>query len=125
MGRQDFKDPWVILDARVTRHRVTEVTGTRLSITYHTPQHLHRLKHEDWEQLRNSDFPVDPAREQALPLPDHTPGTDPDEDIFSQAVMSIRHQFQASDVETQGYAVEELMWIIIPSSDLAGFLLVG
>ena len=37
----DSKDKWVFLNAGDTFHRVTEVTGYRLSIIYHTPQHLH------------------------------------------------------------------------------------
>ena len=63
---RDFKDLWVILDARVDRHRVTEVTGTRLTVTYHTPQRLYWLKQEDWEQLRASGFPVDQGWEQGF-----------------------------------------------------------
>ena len=39
----DSRDAWVVLvDAKTTRHQVTMVHGTRLSVTYHTPQHLHR-----------------------------------------------------------------------------------
>ena len=103
-----LKDSWVILGARVTRHRVMEVEGTRLSITHHTPQHPHRLKHQDWEQLRESGFPVDRVWEQGLPLTDYTTGFDQEDDSFSQAVMSVRQPSQASDVETQSYLVEEI-----------------
>ena len=55
----DSRDAWVVLDARTTRHKVTMVHGTRISITYHTPQQLHRLRREDWDQLREAGFPVD------------------------------------------------------------------
>ena len=34
----DSRDAWVVLDARTIRHQVTMVHGTRISITYHTPQ---------------------------------------------------------------------------------------
>ena len=49
-----------------------------MSITYHTPQHLHRLKSEDWNQLRECGFPVDRVWEQGLHLIDHH--NDHDED---------------------------------------------
>ena len=55
----DSRDQWAFLNARDAYHRVTEVTGYRLSAIYHTPQHLHRLTSEDWESLRENDFPVD------------------------------------------------------------------
>ena len=44
---KDSRDQWIFLNARDTYHRVTEVTGYRLSIIYHTPQHLHRLSCDD------------------------------------------------------------------------------
>ena len=56
---QDSCDKWVILDARNTFHRVTQVNGERLSIIYHTPQHLNRLHSNDWEDLRKAGYPVD------------------------------------------------------------------
>ena len=56
---QDSCDKWVILAARNAFRRVTQVEGDRLSIIYHTPQHLDRLKLEDWEELRRTGFPVD------------------------------------------------------------------
>ena len=51
---QDSCDKWVILDARNTFHRVTTVEGERLSVIFHTPQHLNRLLPDDWEELRTS-----------------------------------------------------------------------
>ena len=51
---RDSRDQWVFLNARDTYHRVTEVTGYRLSVIYHTPQHLHRLTSEDWDILRDN-----------------------------------------------------------------------
>ena len=56
---QDSCDKWVILDARNTFHRVTTVEGERLSVIFHTPQHLNRLLPDDWEELRRAGFPVD------------------------------------------------------------------
>ena len=44
---QDSCDKWVILDARNTFHRVTTVEGERLSVIFHTPQHLNRLLPDD------------------------------------------------------------------------------
>ena len=46
---QDSRDQWVVLDARNTFHRVTPVDGDRVSIIYHTPQHLNRLHDDGWE----------------------------------------------------------------------------
>ena len=66
-------DRWInkdFLNARDTYHRVTEVTGYRLSITYHTPQHLHRLTPDDWEALRDSGFPVDAVWKMGLSFPE-------------------------------------------------------
>ena len=56
---QDSCDKWVILDARNTFHRVTMVEGERLSVIFHTPQHLNRLLLKDWEELKQAGFPVD------------------------------------------------------------------
>ena len=63
----DSRDSWVILDARTTRHQVTMVHGTRISITYHTPQQLHRLKREDWDQLREAGFQSIESGNKACP----------------------------------------------------------
>ena len=62
----DSRDQWVFLNARETYHRVTEVTGYRMSVIYHAPQHLHRLSSEDWEILRENDFPVDAVWERGM-----------------------------------------------------------
>ena len=56
---QDSCDKWVILEARNTFHRATTVEGERLSVIFHTPQHLNRLLPDDWEELRRAGFPVD------------------------------------------------------------------
>ena len=56
---QESCDKWVILDARNTFHRVTPVDGERLSIIYHTPQHLNRLQQDNWEEFRKAGFLVD------------------------------------------------------------------
>ena len=68
----DSKDRWVFLNARETFHRVTEVTGYRLSIIYHTPQHLYRLSSEDWDTLRDAGFPVDLVWEQGMTTQDES-----------------------------------------------------
>ena len=94
----------MVLDARTTRHQVTMVHGTRVSITYHTPQQLHRLKMDDWNQLREAGFPVDRVWEQGMPL--DTPG---EEDLtFSSSLMNVRQQSQASEVETQEDVLQNL-----------------
>ena len=99
----DSRDSWVVLDARTTRHQVTLVHGTRISITYHTPQQLHRLKREDWDQLREAGFPVDRVWEQGMPLETG------EEDLrFSSSLMKIRQQSQASEVETQEEVLQNL-----------------
>ena len=100
----DSRDSWVVLDARTTRHQVAMAHGTGISITYHTPQQLHRLKMEDWNQLREAGFPVDSAWEQGMPL--DTPG---EEDLtFSSSLMNVRQQSQASEVETQEDVLQNL-----------------
>ena len=92
----DSRDAWVVLDARTTRHQVTMVNGTRSSITYHTPQLLHRLKREDWDQLREAGFPVDRVWEQGMSLENEE-----EEVTYSSSLMSLKQQSQASEVETQ------------------------
>ena len=77
MDQSRFKGPVVFLNARDTFHRVTEVNGYRLSVIYHTPQHLQRLTPEDWETLRDSGFPVDAVWELGLSFPED----DQEEDI--------------------------------------------
>ena len=72
------------------------VHGTRISITYHTPQQLHRLKREDWDQLREAGFPIDRFWEQGMSL-----ANEEEELTFSSSLMSVKQQSQASEVETQ------------------------
>ena len=99
----DSRDAWVVLDARTTRHQVTMVHGTRISITYHTPQQLHRLKKNDWDQLREAGFPVDRVWEQGMSLEIG------EEDLpFSSSLMSVKQQSQASEVETQEEVLQSL-----------------
>ena len=123
---RDSKASWVIWDARITCHRVTEVKGDRISVTYHTPQHLYRLKSEDWEQLGKSGFPIDRVWEHGLPLPDYSCGFGPDNEIFSQAAVSVRQMSQASDAESMCFQWKVLMWIIVPlKTKFTSILLVG
>ena len=98
----DSRDSWVVLDARTTRHQVTVVQGTRVSITYHTPQQLHRLKREDWDQLREAGFPVDRVWEQGISLEVE------EEEFLASSLMNIRQSSQASEVETQEEVLQNL-----------------
>ena len=99
----DSRDAWVVLDARTTRHQVTMVHGTRISISYHTPQQLHRLRKDDWDQLREAGFPVDRVWEQGMSLEIG------EEDLpFSSSLMSVKQQSQASEAETQEELVHNL-----------------
>ena len=79
------------------------VHGTRLSITYHTPQHLHRLRRDDWDQLREAGFPVDRVWEQGMSLE-----TGDEDVIYSSSLIAINHQSQASEVETQEEVLSNL-----------------
>ena len=92
----------MVLDARTTRHQVTVVQGTRVSITYHTPQQLHRLKREDWDQLREAGFPVDRVWEQGISLEVE------EEEFLASSLMNIRQSSQASEVETQEEVLQNL-----------------
>ena len=100
----ESRDSWVILDARTTRHQVTTVHGTRISITYHTPQQLHRLKMDHWNQLREAGFPVDRVWEQGIQLD----ASGEEELTFSSSLMNVRQQSQASEVETQEDVLQTL-----------------
>ena len=118
----DSKDQWVFLNARETYHRVTEVTGYRMSVIYHTPQHLHRLSSEDWDILRDNDFPVDAVWEQGMSNQDES---DDDSDLnpkvneLVQAVDSPKDlSRQTSPDETQGPLVELDDSLDIPWSSL-------
>ena len=101
---QDSRDQWVVLDARNTFHRVTPVEGDRVSIIYHTPQHLGRLRDEDWETLKQSGFPVDQLWEGGLVQE----ADDPDEssDCPQEQIMTIR---QTSPVISEGDMCVEAM----------------
>ena len=79
------------------------VHGTRLSITYHTPQYLHRLRREDWDQLREAGFPVDRVWEQGMSLE-----TGDEDVIYSSSLMAINQQSEASEVETQEEVLSSL-----------------
>ena len=96
------RDSWVVLDARTTRYQVTLVQGTRVSITYHSPQQLHRLKREDWDQLREAGFPVDRVRERGISLESE------EEELLASSLMNIRQSSQASEVETQEEVLQNL-----------------
>ena len=93
----DSRDSWVVLDARTTRHQVTMVHGTRISITYHTPQHLHRLRMDDWSQLREAGFPVDRVWKQGMSM-----------ENLGEEDLTLRQQSQASTVETQEDVLQNL-----------------
>ena len=101
---QDSRDQWVILDARNTFHRVTSVEGDRVSIIYHTPQHLDRLRHNDWNILRDAGFPVDQLWEGGLLK---EPSEIDDEDCPQEQIMTVR---QTSPTLSEGeiYMVDEL-----------------
>ena len=110
MDQLRFKRPMGLLNARETYHRVTEVTGYRMSVIYHTPQHLHRLSNEDWDILRDNKFPVDAVSEQGMSNQDES---DDDSDVnpkvneLVQAVDSLKDlNRQTSPDETQGPLVE-------------------
>ena len=84
---QDSRDQWVILDARNTFHRVIPVEGDRVSVTYHTPQHLDRLRQDDWDLLREAGFPVDQLWEGGLL---QEPQETDDEDCPQEQIMTVR-----------------------------------
>ena len=94
---RDSKDQWVSLNARDTYHRVTEENGYRLSIIYHTPQHLHRLTPEDWKELRDSGFPVAAVWEMGLSFPDE----DQDEEV-QEACQAICESISMTPQITPG-----------------------
>ena len=85
----DSKGKWVFLNARETFHRVTEVTGYRLSVIYHTPQHLHRLSSEDWEALRDTGFPVDAVWEQGMTNQDESDDESDLDHKVNEVVQSV------------------------------------
>ena len=101
---QDSRDQWVILDARNTFHRVTSVEGDRVSIIYHTPQHLDRLRQEDWDVLREAGFPVDQLWEGGLLK---EPSEIDDEECPQEQIMVVR-QISPTLSEGEIFMADEL-----------------
>ena len=101
---QDSRDQWVVLDARNTFHRVTSVEGDRVSVIYHTPQHLDRLRQDDWDILRDTGFPVDQLWEGGLlkELPDAE-----EDDCPQEQIMTVRQTTPAFS-ESEFYGAEDL-----------------
>ena len=60
---------------------------------------------DDWNQLRDSGFPVDRVWEQGMPLCD---SHGQEERGFSYSLMNVGYTSQASEVETQEGIVQEL-----------------
>ena len=110
MFKTTEKDKWVFLDARETFHRVTEVTGYRLSIIHHTPQHSHRLSGEDWEILRDTGFPVDAVWEQGITNQDESDDESSRENEVNEVIQPVDTpktlSRQTSTEETQGPLME-------------------
>ena len=73
------------------------MNGCRLSIIYHTPQHLHRLGPEDWDALRDSGFPVDAVWEMGLSFPYE----EQDEEV-QEAHQTICESINMTPQETPG-----------------------
>ena len=101
---QDSRDQWVVLDARNTFHRVTSVEGDRVSVIYHTPQHLDRLRQEDWDVLRESGFPVDQLWEGGLIK---EPQEMDEDDCPQEQIMTVRQTSPALS-EGETYGIDEL-----------------
>ena len=101
---QDSRDQWVILDARNTFHRVTSVEGDRVSVIYHTPQHLDRLRQDDWDILRDTGFPVDQLWEGGL-LKELSDAED--DDCPQEQIMTVRQTTPAFS-ESEFYVAEDL-----------------
>ena len=101
---QDSRDQWVVLDARNTFHRVTSVEGDRVSVIYHTPQHLDRLRQDDWDILRDAGFPVDQLWEGGLLK---EPSDFDDEDCPQEQIMTVRQTSPALS-EGEFYMAEDL-----------------
>ena len=101
---QDSRDQWVVLDARNTFHRVTSVEGDRVSVIYHTPQHLNRLRQDDWDILRDAGFPVDQLWEGGL-LKELSDAED--DDCPQEQIMTVRQTTPAFS-ESEFYVAEDL-----------------
>ena len=94
----------MVLDAPNTFHRVTPVEGDRVSIIYHTLQHLYRLHEDDWDILRHSGFPVDQLWEGGLVgKPDESEEID---ECPQEQVMTVR---QTSPSMSEGEIYVETM----------------
>ena len=100
---QDSCDKWVILDARNTFHRVTMVEGERLSVIFHTPQHLNRLLPSDWEELRQAGFPVDEIWQGGL-INEAEEDEEDLEDCPQDQIMTVR---QTSPVFSEPEIIDE------------------
>ena len=100
---QDSCDKWVILDARNTFHRVTTVEGERLSVIFHTPQHLNRLLPDDWEELRRAGFPVDEIWQGGL-INETDDNDEEIEDCPQDQIMTVR---QTSPVISEPEFIDE------------------
>ena len=100
---QDSCDKWVILDARNTFHRVTTVEGERLSVIFHTPQHLNRLLPDDWEELRKAGFPVDEIWQGGL-INEADDNDEEIEDCPQDQIMTVR---QTSPVISEPEFIDE------------------
>ena len=66
---------------------MTSVEGDRVSVIYHTPQHLDRLRQDDWDILRDAGFPVDQLWEGGL-LKGQSELDD--EDCPQEQIMTVR-----------------------------------
>ena len=83
---------------------MTSVEGDRVSVIYHTPQHLDRLRQDDWDILRDAGFPVDQLWEGGLLK---EPSEFDDEDCPQEQIMTVR---QTSPTLSEGelYMAEDL-----------------
>ena len=66
---------------------MTSVEGDRVSVIYHTPQHLDRLRQDDWDILRDNGFPVDQLWEGGL-LKEQSDIED--DDCPQEQIMTVR-----------------------------------
>ena len=61
-----------------------------MSVIYHTPQHLHRLREEDWEKLQSCGFPINEAWEVGYSRDVEEVEDNDSEDLPQEQVMSVR-----------------------------------
>ena len=83
---------------------MTSVEGDRVSVIYHTPQHLDRLRQDDWDILRDTGFPVDQLWEGGL-LKDLSDAED--DDCPQEQIMTVRQTTPAFS-ESEFYVAEDL-----------------